>query len=372
MFQIIKRGVKKHLGTYIAPELFSTVKRYVNMAEINLNAALGRHFIPPPRLRITIETAGLCNLSCKFCAYSKKELAKVIMPMNLFQEVVNQSADMGFSVINLTPLTGDVFMDKGILDKMQYLDNHPKIKWYDFFTNFIVPSEEKIQELFKLRKLSFMHVSLYGHDEKTFCDLTQGTKKEYQRLVRNLKYLYEIYDKENSFPLRMNWRTVSGFSESATPQSELQEIVFNFEKKHKIVCENIFLYNNWGGLVTNEDVQSVGIRVNDGSKVYKKGLCNLIFHFGGILADGRVDACVCRDANGSLVVGDLKKEPLSYILSLNNPLYAAIIQEQMENQFRPVCQSCDLYQSLYKPIRWGGGTKKVYYNLNQVRELLSK
>jgi MoaA/NifB/PqqE/SkfB family radical SAM enzyme len=371
-FQTIKRQIKKHLGTYINPNFFILTKKYVNIVEMNFNAALGRHFLFPPRLRITIETSGLCNLSCKFCAYSKKELAKVIMPLNLFQEVVNQAAEMGFSIINLTPLTGDVFMDKGIIEKMQYLDNHPKIKGYDFFTNFVVPDEQKIKELFGLRKLNFMHVSLYGHDEKSFCEITRATKKEYHRLVRNLKCLYELYDRNNSFSIQMNWRSVPDFSEKSLPKSELQEIVLNFEKTYGIVCENIFLYTNWGGEVTNEDVKDVGLRVNDGSNVYKKGLCNLIFHFGGVLADGRVDACVCRDVNGSLVVGDINKEPLSHILSLNNPLYADIIQEQMESKFRPVCQSCDLYQSLYKPIRWGSNPDKRYYNLNQVKALLSQ
>lgn len=90
-FQTIKRQIKKHLGTYINPNFFILTKKYVNIVEMNFNAALGRHFLFPPRLRITIETSGLCNLSCKFCAYSKKELAKVIMPLNLFQEVVNQA-----------------------------------------------------------------------------------------------------------------------------------------------------------------------------------------------------------------------------------------------------------------------------------------
>ena len=177
MLYIIKHQLKKHLGIKINWDVVIFLRKYLDMAKINLNAALGRHFLPNPRHRLKIETSGVCNLSCRFCSYSKKEQGKVIMPMNLFQEVVNQAADMEYSVIGLTPMTGDVFMDKGIFEKMQYLDNHPKIKEYDFFTNFVVPSEQKIEELFKLCKLKIMRVSVYGHDEKSFCELTGATKQ---------------------------------------------------------------------------------------------------------------------------------------------------------------------------------------------------
>jgi hypothetical protein len=371
LFKTIKRQIKKYLGSQINLGVIIHLRKYIDMVEINWNATLGRHFLTHPRHEITIETSGFCNLSCKFCAYSKKELAKVVMPMSLFQEVVNQAVDIGFSCISLTPMTGDVFMDKGIFEKMQYLDNHPKIKGYSFFTNFVVPSEQKIEALFQLRKLNSLRVSVYGHDKQSFCDLTGATKKEYQRLVKNLKYLYELYYQNRPFELQLKQRTLPSAYGKFLPQSELQELMLKFEHSYGIRCGDYYrlIYGTWGGKVTDDDVNSVGLTVNDGSSVYKKGLCNRVFKVAGVLADGRVDLCFCRDAKGSLVVGDVKKEPLSYLLSLNNPLYANIIQEQMENKFRSVCKSCDWYHSIYKPeVRWG---KIKTYSLNQVKALLN-
>jgi MoaA/NifB/PqqE/SkfB family radical SAM enzyme len=365
LFKTIKFQLNKHLRPYINENVILNLRKYIDIVELNLNATLGRHFLPHPRHTLKIETSGVCNLSCKFCSYSKKELGKVIMPMNLFQEVVNQAADMGYSVINLTPMTGDIFMDKGILEKMQYLDNYPKIREYIFYTNFVVPSEQKIEELFKLRKLKLIRVSVYGHDEKSFCDLTGATKKEYHRLVRNLKYLYESYHQNLSFELEIHQRTVPGFYKKHLLHSELQEVVLNFENIYNIVCETLFIYNNQSGEITNEDVKDIGLKVNDGSNVYKKGLCSIIFQRAGVLADANVDICVCQDVKNSLVVGSIKKKPLSYILSLKNPLYADLIQEQMENKFRPVCKNCSIYQSIYKSRRWEN------FNLNQVKALLN-
>jgi len=372
MLRTIKRQIKKHFGHHISSDVIILTRKYVDMVEINFNALLGRHFLPHPRQKIEIETSSRCNLSCQFCAYSKKITAKVVMPMNLFQEVVEQAAGMGFSEIGLTPLTGEVFMDKGIIEKMHYLDAHPQIKSYYFFTNFVVPSEQTIKELFNLRKLKFIHVSLYGHDEQSFCNLTQATTKEYHRLVNNLNYLYDLYNEKRSFILRIGWRTVPNFKlEPSSPTSELQEIFLKFQTYYKIKSNNTLLYNNWGGEITQADVQDIGLRINDGTQVYRKGLCSVIFRFSGILADGRVSACVCRDVNGSLVVGDLRKESLSYVLSLNNPLYANLIQEQLESKFRPVCLTCDFYNSFYQKMRMNASIK-AYYKFDFVKTLLNQ
>ena len=85
-----------------------------------------------------------------------------------------------------------------------------------------------------------------------------------------------------------------------------------------------------------------------------------------ILADGRVNTCACRNVNGSLMIGNLKNDSLSYILSMENPPYKELIQEQMQNIFRPVCKSCDFHQSLYKARK----SKVPYYHFEQVKDLL--
>jgi len=87
-----------------------------------------------------------------------------------------------------------------------------------------------------------------------------------------------------------------------------------------------------------------------------------------LLADGRVNACDCMDVNGSLIIGDIKKNELSYILSSRNPLYTNLIQEQMKNQFRSACKSCDIYRSIYAKY----GTHPSYYDLDQVMGILDQ
>jgi hypothetical protein len=48
-----------------------------------------------------------------------------------------------------------------------------------------------------------------------------------------------------------------------------------------------------------------------------------------------------------LRIGDLNKTPLREIISSRNSAYMQLIDEQQERRFRPICKSCDFYQSIY-------------------------
>ena len=56
----------------------------------------------------------------------------------------------------------------------------------------------------------------------------------------------------------------------------------------------------------------------------------------------------CRDTEATLRIGDLREAPLASILSPRNPAYAQLIIEQQAGNFRPVCQGCDFYKSIYR------------------------
>lgn len=65
------------------------------------------------------------------------------------------------------------------------------------------------------------------------------------------------------------------------------------------------------------------------------------------MATGIVNGCACRDTDATLRLGDLHQTPLRDIVSARNPVYMELIEEQQNGSFRPVCQSCDFYTSIY-------------------------
>ena len=121
---------------------------------------LGREFIPDGAGVFHIETSGACNLKCRFCAYEKKSAPKVSMPNPLFFDCVSQAVELGYTRFDLTPSTGDVFMDKRVFEKFAYLDAHPGADEYSFFTNLTIPKPETLAKLVALEKLRQLTISV--------------------------------------------------------------------------------------------------------------------------------------------------------------------------------------------------------------------
>jgi hypothetical protein len=132
--------------------------------------------------------------------------------------------------------------------------------------------------------------------------------------------------------------------------SELQQLLARFEAAGiRVGMKRVF--NNWGGMITSADVEGLDIEVTDTRSTYKKGACTLLFTGVQVMATGVVNGCACRDVNATLKIGDLNQDRLSEILSLGNPAYRLLVQEQEAGQFRPICRSCDYYRSIYRTTR---------------------
>ena len=309
-----------------------------------------KQYIPDILEHINIESTSICNLKCKFCAYDKRDLNEVplqTMDFELFKNITQQCLKIGYRNFGLTPVTGDVFMDKNIFEKLYYLDSLSKLEGYYFYTNFIALTDEKIEKLFKLKKLINLGVSIYGHDEETFVKFSKGTKNSYKILLRNLQKLNNQLNIKNSFfKIELTQRTSKNFKleDSNNELSKLlKKLILNknvdYEKNHR--------FTNWGGLVKEKDISNLNIKFQ--SELTKKtGSCSLIYSRLSIGSNGIVNACACRDANFTLQIGNLNKNELKHIVSYNNPVYKKLIQNQENNKFTDVCSKCDFYRSVYE------------------------
>ena len=161
------------------------------MGLIYLNSVMKRTYIPHPRTHLYIEPVSYCNLECRFCAYHKKTMKRKVMDIILFENVVNEAVDLGYTDFGLTPLTGEVFCDKNFMKKIDILEKTETVKSYHFYTNFVLPDIEIIKQILDLKKLSNMTMSIYGYDLETFKTFTQSGGNQYNSLIQNLEYLLE-------------------------------------------------------------------------------------------------------------------------------------------------------------------------------------
>lgn len=339
-------------------ETIRYLKRPLYNVRLRLNRLLGRSFVESFSF-FSFEIAGVCNLACRFCAYPKKEIGKSIMPMEQYVDLLEQSLDLGYQDIGLTPMTGEIFMDKNIIDKMDVLEQHPRVRSFWFYTNFVLADEEKIDRLSRMTKLGpEFYISLYGHDLETFMKVSNRPEKQYWRLIDNLNHLA---DAASRFPCIIDvgirtsasfaWTPEPGNTDEANPL--LRAVNRLMQNPNCRFSGNVVRYDSWGGWVTQEDVKGLDMTVVDasGAKTPKVGACALIFDRPIVFADGRVNACHCRGMDSSLVIGDTNDTPLSEIFSLNNTRFMDLIDRQQKGDFPTACHDCSMYRSIYRHLK---------------------
>jgi hypothetical protein len=319
-----------------------------NAVSINFNRARGVEHIPRRSGSLNIETSSLCNLDCVFCAYGKKQSAKVTMPDPLFASAVTQAVELGYGSFDLTPCTGDVFMDRHVFRKLAFLESTPGVEGYGFYTNFTIPRLGDIDRLVDLRRLTGIGISIYGHDLPTFLAISRSTPAVYRRLVRNLEHLLEIVVREK-FPVHI--AVHPGRNSIRRRTSEITDLLGRYKNAGVSIKLSKGVYNNWGGFITQDDVRGLPIEVVGADAIYKNGACVRLFTTIQIMATGIVNGCACRDADATLRLGDINQAPLREIVSAKNPAYMALIEQQQRGAFQPVCQSCDFYASIYHKSR---------------------
>ena len=80
-----------------------------------------------------------------------------------------------------------------------------------------------------------------------------------------------------------------------------------------ISIDGINAFDSWAGAIKEEDLASAGLAARPMPE--KRGPCHRLLTTPVVLADGRVNACACRDVEAELIIGDLKDQSLAQILS---------------------------------------------------------
>lgn len=318
---------------------------------------LGHEFVPRHGV-ITIEPSGLCNLACRFCGYPKKEHGRVVMPDEAFQSHVRQAVDLGYASISLTSSSGDLFMDKGIAAKLEFLESHPGIADYKFYTNFVLPDRETIQWLVGLKKLSLLMLSIYGHDEESFRAIAKRPKTAYDRLVANIEALADLAP-QGRVAVEIHPRTYRAFAWSPAEPERAGDSAL-IRAMRRLIRDggakwtgNWDSYDTWGGMVTPQDIGDLDLELADGRDVPRYGACKFLFDDPIVFADGVVNACACRGLDRSLAIGDLNKQTLREVLSPDNPVYRGILDRHIRSDYPETCKDCMTYRSIYRrPRGW--------------------
>lgn len=272
-----------------------------------------------------------CNLKCFFCRGSMDNIHELSrtksMTQNNFEIFINKITDYGISHLQLTQAIGEPFIDKGIIDKIKFLESNDKIKWYMITTNCTVLNEKHFEIIEKCKKL-YLVASIYGYNSKTYEQSTG--KNKFKSFYNNLKKLGDIFEnKNNTSLLDFNIRCKDSYYNFPT-YSLVKILIDKLIKNDNIQMSDSETENtNRGGLLKT---------YNKSSK--KSGICpNGPGDGGGVLPNGDFLFCPFHDVNRVGIMGNLFKQTLKEIYSSDK--WQELISNQSKNIYTGICADCD-------------------------------
>ena len=299
--------------------------------------------IPHPLECLNISVCTTCSLTCRFCAYRVSRIPQTIMPNDRFYSVIDQAVLFGYRIFNLTPLLGEVLLDPGFLEKIDYLENQTSVKSYFFSTNLTHADEKFFAALDQTKKCQWFSVSLYSLNSEDYLKMTGADEEVFSKTIENLKRMCGAKTLAGRSEIRVRG---PGPRKAASPSTEVTRVLDQLHQQGTQIRSGVRVMN-WGGVIKKRDI--IGLDLEFKSAKHKQTLpCVFLFHKPNILPDLRVNACSCGDAHAQLSIGNLENQTFSDIFSIENETYLEILQGHFSGNFPSPCKACSGYRSLDK------------------------
>ncbi|NJN59531.1 MAG: radical SAM protein [Leptolyngbyaceae cyanobacterium SL_5_9] len=292
-----------------------------------------------PKLKplfLICETVNVCNSACVFCPYTQQTRSKGTMTMHLFEKIVQDYISMGGGTLSLTPMVGDVLLDKKLIDRLDILEQHRSSILPSITTNLFALerlSDDQVRRLIKV--MCKVHLSCYGLSAEEGFKITKT--RQYDKFVRNLRRFGELWQEVKS-PCRL----AIGFRLLQSPaKKEIEDFI---HQNLGVMVPYGFTYNyaNWGNSLSGElpgDAEWLPVSEN-------REACLLPLFGMQVYWDGRVSACACcdYDASEELYLGNVSRENL--VTLFNSRLNQRIWTQQESGNLPNICRNCTFHQPI--------------------------
>ncbi len=270
---------------------------------------------------IEIELTTICDAKCVMCPRDEYQFKFKSMEFPLFKKILDEAVANGVTSVLLCGF-GDIFLDKGVEKKLAYCrETYPAIKLFTPSTcSRLVP-----KNLHLVNYLDTLKISMYGMTKNSYEAVHRGVLK-FETVWENIHNILQ-YRKSMSHPLYIAMNFV------VLPENEHETLAWK-EYWEPLVDEiQIWKPHNFGG------IENFQFPV---SSVTEKKSCGRPF-FGApcVHENGDVSVC-CFDNDHKLVVGNLRHEKLSDVLS--SPALARICEVHKTGAFDNsdfICRNCD-------------------------------
>jgi radical SAM protein with 4Fe4S-binding SPASM domain len=280
---------------------------------------------------INMQTIFVCNLNCFFCRGSINNIDEIsktqTMPQSSFEIFIKKITDYGINHIQITPAVGEPLIDKDIKEKILFLENNDKIKYYMLTTNLTQLKSEHI-ELFKQCKKLYLTVSIYGYDKESY--IKNSGRDRFSKFIENFKIIKELFmKKETGSLLELNIRCDRNY-DSTFPKTKLFYMIYQMITSDNISINTAEVYNtNRANNLSNFEYV----------KRKRSGVCPFgPGDGGGILPNGDFLFCPFNDLKKEGVMGNLFKQSLEEIYS--SKMWKELIENQTNDKYTGICEKC--------------------------------
>lgn len=268
-------------------------------------------------LVVSIEPSNICNSQCVMCPYPKMTRPKEVMRMDLFKKIVEDCFKEGVQKFNLN-FYNEPFLDPLIFDRIKYLKS--KGLKVGLFSNASVVDESMHDKIFEsgIDTISF---SVDGATKETYEKIRNGLNFE-----KTVKNVINLIDKRNGMSLsKPKIRVV--FVQQEANRKELEE----YKRFWKDKVDSV--------VISKDDNRNSNSSFFKYSSKRKPFPCRQIWTEIITTSNGKVILC-CVDADGSVILGDFKKQNLKEIWENNEFKKTRELHLNFEADKIYLCKNC--------------------------------
>ena len=266
---------------------------------------------------ITIEVTNRCSAACIMCPREKMIQNLEVMDFNVWVKLIDNCVELGIEMLDLCGY-GDVFLDKGLFDKIAYAKTiNPNFKIY-ISTTGIAMNKKKWEDIVKW--VDILKFSIYGMSKEVYEKVMANVK--YDRAYKNILGLLELNKKHNN-----KIYTIGNYIVMEENKHEFDDWINFWEPK----LSEVYAWSPHNYVD--------GRKYRDISGQEQKTCGRPLQGPLNIAVNGEAHVC-CFDYNKLLTVGSIKDKTLTEIM--NSDRMKEIQEKHRNNDFQDlICSICD-------------------------------
>lgn len=301
------------------------------------------------------ETVKICNNDCIICPYSRHGRDKHVMTMEVFDRVIAEYASIGGGFLSLTPMVGEVFLDRFLSERIERATACPVIRGVSITTNATHADRFAPAELATMvRKLCKVQISIYGIDAEEHRALTR--RDDHDRVVRSVKALIDACDRPEKLSLAV--RVLR-----PRDDREVREWGRATFGDTIAVSSATARYSNWGGFFDVGTHLPMGAEWLPARDNTRQCLIPIVAY--QVFVNGDVSFCPCCDhaAHSDFALGNIGRQSLAEIC--NAPRVRELWSETEGGNLPEPCRTCTFHVPVetvedhayvfQEPLRFIGG-----------------